>query len=142
MNIRIKLILYSVLIGGLTLCIIAFCLYVIYNRNNIYEIHEIEPYEIEPYEIEPYEIEPREIEPYEIEPREIEPYEMTIDMVFELNDLELNELDFNELETQAREQQIEIAILYKKIHDKKMNEEVVVIVNPDGQQLQLGIKIT
>ena len=127
MNIRIKLILYSVLIGGLTLCIIAFCLYVIYNRNNIYEIHEIEPYEIEPYEI---------------EPREIEPREMTIDMVFELNDLELNELDFNELETQAREQQIEIAILYKKIHDKKMNEEVVVIVNPDGQQLQLGIKIT
>lgn len=122
MNIRIKLILYSVLIGGLTLCIIAFCLYVIYNRNNIYEIHEIEPYEIEPHEI--------------------EPREMTIDMVFELNDLELNELDFNELETQAREQQIEIAILYKKIHGKKMNEEVVVIVNPDGQQLQLGIKIT
>ena len=67
---------------------------------------------------------------------------MTIDMVFELNDLELSELDFNELETQVREQQIEIAILYKKIHDKKMNEEVVVIVNPDGQQLQLGIKIT
>ena len=132
MNIRIKLILYSVLIGGLTLCIIAFCLYVIYNRNNIYEIHEIEPYEIEP----------REIEPHEIEPHEIEPREMTIDMVFELNDLELNELDFNELETQAREQQIEIAILYKKIHGKKMNEEVVVIVNPDGQQLQLGIKIT
>ena len=127
MNIRIKLILYSVLIGGLTLCLIAFCLYVIYNRNNIYEIHEIEPYEIEPREIEPHEIEPRE---------------MTIDMVFELNDLELNELDFNELETQAREQQIEIAILYKKIHGKKMNEEVVVIVNPDGQQLQLGIKIT
>jgi len=122
MNIRIKLILYSVLIGGLTLCLIAFCLYIIYNRNNIYEIHEIEPYEIEPHEI--------------------EPREMPIDMVFELNDLELNELDFNELETQAREQQIEIAILYKKIHDKKMNEEVVVIVNPDGQQLQLGIKIT
>ena len=132
MNIRIKLILYSVLIGGLTLCLIAFCLYVIYNRNNIYEIHEIEPYEIEPYEI----------EPREIEPREIEPREMTIDMVFELNDLELNELDFNELETQALEQQIEIANLYKKIHDKKINEEVVVIVNPDGQQLQLGIKIT
>ena len=132
MNIRIKLILYSVLIGGLTLCLIAFCLYIIYNRNNIYEIHEIEPREIEP----------REIEPYEIEPREIEPREMPIDMVFELNDLELNELDFNELETQALEQQIEIANLYKKIHDKKMNEEVVVIVNPDGQQLQLGIKIT
>jgi len=122
MNIRIKLILYSVLIGGLTLCLIAFCLYIIYNRNNIYEIHEIEPYEIEPHEI--------------------EPREMPIDMVFELNDLELNELDFNELETQAREQQIEIANLYKKIHDKKINEEVVVIVNPDGQQLQLGIKIT
>jgi hypothetical protein len=50
------------------------------------------------------------------------------------------ELELNEIEMRALNEKIEIIELYKKTLDK-MNEEVVVIVNPDGRQLQLGTKI-
>lgn len=52
------------------------------------------------------------------------------------------------LETQRRDDlqleleliEIEIIELFKKMNEEKMNE-VVVVVNPDGKQLQLGTKI-
>ena len=55
------------------------------------------------------------------------------------------ELELTEIEIRALEQQLEITELFKKILEEKMNEEkmneVVVVVNPDGKQLQLGTKI-
>ena len=65
------------------------------------------------------------------------------------HDLQL-ELELADIEMRALNEQIEIVELLKKILEEKMidekildkmNEDVVVIVNPDGQQLQLGTKI-
>ena len=62
------------------------------------------------------------------------------------HDLQL-ELELADIEMRALNEQIEIVELLKKILEEKMidekildkmNEDVVVIVNPDRQQLQLG----
>ena len=62
------------------------------------------------------------------------------------HDLQL-ELELADIEMRALNEQIEIVELLKKILEgkrveekilDKMNEDVVVIVNPDRQQLQLG----
>ena len=58
-----------------------------------------------------------------------------------------NELIENELiEIRAQEQRMQIINIYKvmlkeMVIKKPINEDVVVIVNPDGRQLQLGTKI-
>ena len=51
-----------------------------------------------------------------------------------------------EIENRAQEQSMQIINLYinnfnERVIKKPLNEDVVVIVNPDGQQLQLGTKI-
>ena len=51
-----------------------------------------------------------------------------------------------EIENRAQEQRMQIINIYKvmlkeMVIKKPINEDVVVIVNPDGQQLQLGTKI-
>lgn len=65
------------------------------------------------------------------------------------HDLQL-ELELADIEMRVLNEQIEIVELLKKILEEKMidekildkmNEDVVVIVNPDGQRLQLGTKI-
>jgi len=62
-----------------------------------------------------------------------------------INDLVLD-TELTNIEILALEQQMEILklckkILKNKIIEEKMNEDVLVVVNPDGQQLQLGTKI-
>jgi hypothetical protein len=51
-----------------------------------------------------------------------------------------------EIENRAQEQRMQIINLYinnlnERVIKKPINNDVVVIVNPDGQQLQLGTKI-
>jgi len=51
-----------------------------------------------------------------------------------------------EIENRAQEQSMQIINFYinnfnERVIKKPLNEDVVVIVNPDGQQLQLGTKI-
>tara|TARA_B110000261_G_scaffold34069_1_gene39447 strand:- start:5329 stop:5727 length:399 start_codon:yes stop_codon:yes gene_type:complete len=63
------------------------------------------------------------------------------------NELIENEFIENELiEIRAQEQRMQIINIYKvmlkeMVIKKPINEDVVVIVNPDGRQLQLGTKI-
>ena len=60
-----------------------------------------------------------------------------------------HDLQLEDIEMRALNEQMEIIELKKILEEKmvgekifdKMNEDVVVIVNPDGQQLQLGTKI-
>jgi len=60
-----------------------------------------------------------------------------------------HDLQLDDIEIRALNEQMEIIELKKILEEKmvdekifdKMNEDVVVIVNPDGQQLQLGTKI-
>ena len=128
---RIILIKYGFIIFTiLTFLSLGICLYILYKETMGApgrEAHRIEEQRIEEQRIEEQRIEEQRIEEQRI------------------NDLVLD-TELTNIEILALEQQMEIfklckKILKNKIIEEKMNEDVLVIVNPDGQQLQLGTKI-
>ena len=63
----------------------------------------------------------------------------------QINEIQI-ENELIEIENRAQEQRMQIINLYinnlnERVIKKPLNEDVVVVVNPDGQQLQLGTKI-